>query len=211
MCWSLEISPVDSDIVFAGTDTNCIWKSIDGGKRWRSTSAGFNSMGTADIAVDPKTEISSTPSAAQAAATAVMSRIPVYIKVPDCGETWERVFNNPYYRKKNNKIIKFGKRNLSGKRRIFAGGHGMGAGAVYSDDEGKTWKTMNGISEYVTIDITLLDDTTVLAGTSGGVFVSYDCGENFTQCGPVNGEFIYGNRRPRRQKPLDMRKRKHAL
>ncbi len=188
MCWSLEISPVDSDIVFAGTDTNCIWKSIDGGKRWRSTSAGFNSMGTADIAVDPENGNIVYALGGTGGGYGSYEPYTGIYKSTDCGETWERVFNNPYYRKKNNKIIKFGKRNLSGKRRIFAGGHGMGTGAVYSDDEGKTWKTMNGISEYVTIDITLLDDTTVLAGTSGGVFVSYDNGETFAQCGPVTGE-----------------------
>lgn len=200
MNWALEISPSDSNMMFAGTDTNGLWRSTDGGKSWRSVSAGFNSMGVVDIAVDPEdgktvyalagTGVGRTEKKGDGKYTGIYRSM-------DGGDTWERIFANSYHRISNNRILRFGKRGADGKRRIFAGGHGYAAGAVYSDNDGETWNALAGgaLAELVTRDIVLFDtdvdggdSQTVVFGTSGGIFISTNGGDTVAERSPIAGE-----------------------
>lgn len=189
MSWALAISPENPNLMFAGTDTNGLWKSVDGGKTWRSSSAGFNSMGVADIAFDPENSEIVYALGSTGVGKYDEPNTGIY-KSTDGGDTWKRVFYNKYYRVKNNGIIKFGSRNEKGVRRIFVGGHGKGEGIVYSDDEGASWNRLCGgtFAGYVTRDIALADGgNMVLLGTSGGIYLSEDGGNTFEERSPSSG------------------------
>lgn len=50
---ALAISPVDSDIMYFGTDTSGIWKTQNGGESWYNTNNGYRADGIYDILCDP--------------------------------------------------------------------------------------------------------------------------------------------------------------
>lgn len=186
MCWSMTISESNPDIMFVGTDTNGIWKSTDGGRHWRSSCSGFDIMGTADIAVDPENE-NIVYALGSTGTKKYESPYGGIYKSTDCGESWKLIFANYYYRIKNNPIIKFTKRDKNGVRRIFAGGHGVGAGSVYSDDEGATWSQISDIPIEANVRDVLVHDDLILFATGMGLYASYDNGETFEEIGPEAG------------------------
>jgi hypothetical protein len=51
---AIEIDPINSDIIYAGTPSGGLWKTVDGGSNWYNISDNyFTSLGVSSIAVDP--------------------------------------------------------------------------------------------------------------------------------------------------------------
>ncbi len=50
---SIDVSPLDSDIVIAGTDDSNIWITVDGGQNWENVSNGLPELWTTKVLADP--------------------------------------------------------------------------------------------------------------------------------------------------------------
>lgn len=50
----IAINPVDSNIIWAGSPTGGLWKSIDGGENWTTNTDTFEVIGISDIAINPQ-------------------------------------------------------------------------------------------------------------------------------------------------------------
>ncbi len=53
MVMSIVYSPTNPEIVYIGTDTSAVWKSIDGGQNWHPQFNGFLAKGAVSLGVDP--------------------------------------------------------------------------------------------------------------------------------------------------------------
>lgn len=123
----IAIAPSDPNILFAGTETGAVFKSVDKGLNWKCVSDDLTTYTAGDIAVDP-----TDPNIVYWGTGATG----VFFKTVDGGDTWSLLESFPSTT--SNRIII----NPISGRIITANTNGK---IYYSDDKGITWNVSGGI------------------------------------------------------------------
>lgn len=126
----MAYSPSSPEIMFAGTDTSGIWKSIDGGRNWFSSSVGLGCFGVVGIVCDPL-----NPQIAYAAVCPAVSENTITESTGiyatfDGGKTWNMELKCDFYRKHSQSLFGFANGVL------YASSH---SGNVYRRNNDGTW------------------------------------------------------------------------
>jgi PKD repeat protein len=168
----VRFDPSNPNIVYAGAPSGGLWKSINGGVSWSTSTDKLAVMGISDIAVDPVN--SSTVYIATGDGDATDSYSNGILKTTDGGLTWHATglnFNVIDNRKAYRIII-----NPSNHNMLLAG---TSVGVYKSLDAGVTWaKCMN----VAVRDLAFRpgDTTVVYAITNGAFYRSVNTGNSFT-------------------------------
>jgi photosystem II stability/assembly factor-like uncharacterized protein len=173
----LAVSPVNSEVVYAGSDVGGIFKTTDGGKSWQPSSKGLKNDFVRDVIIDPNN--------ADIIYAATLGGVHKSI---DGGNTWAVMrngfpqvsdydfsapINTLAFDPKNTEIIYagIGNRNTLGKGQIYK-----------SSDSGKYWSLLNKkneISADAVIHSICIDGAKseiIYLGTNRGVYKSVDGG-----------------------------------
>jgi photosystem II stability/assembly factor-like uncharacterized protein len=154
---TLAVHPLDPLTVYAGTANNGIYKTTDGGKRWRSTNKGLRSHFVRSLAIDPKNP--ETVYLGTASNGLYFSR--------DGGENWVWSSAGMNPGESINTIVI----NPIQPSVIYAGS--LVSGVYLSDDKGSTWQPLNeGLETRTILTMAISSDGKVIyAGTQGaGLF-----------------------------------------
>ncbi|RPJ59325.1 MAG: hypothetical protein EHM23_14465 [Acidobacteria bacterium] len=172
---TLVIDPVHSQVLYAGTSHDSLFKSINGAATWDYCANGLGDSGIASLLVDP-----TEPSVLYCGSSG-----PMY-KSTNGGASWTSLFYSPYQSNDSPQGVYQMALDPFDSNVIFAAGHDIsGRGRVYrTTDAGTTWESV-----YVTsfqdspgsaIAIDPVSPTTVYAATfQGGVIKSEDRGETW--------------------------------
>ena len=170
------INPRNPQIVYAGTGSG-VFKSIDGGGRWRAVNVGLTEPYVFDLAVDqrhPATLYAATGSSV--------------FKSTNAGRTW-RATSRPSI---SAIALALHPRNA---RVLYAG---TDEGVYKSSDAGASWRKVTTHPHAVRVYTIALDPqqpATVYAGSGGGVFKSTDAGRSWEKrnLGLMPNETANGN------------------
>ncbi len=159
---SLAVDPTNSSLLHAGTASNGVYKSIDGGGSWNKTNAGLTDMSITSLAIDPV-----TPATVYAGGwTGGLFRS------LDGGVTWNVVLAT-------HKVTAI---TTISSPILYAGT--LDAGVFKSTDGGVTWSASNTGLTRLFVEALVVDPitpTTLYAGTLiGGVFKSTNSGGSWS-------------------------------
>jgi hypothetical protein len=170
----LAIDPQDSNTIYAGTDRDGLFKTVNGGQNWNAVNNGLTSFLVATLAIDPH-----DPSTLYAA----VHRRRVF-KTSDGGLSWSEVNQGlPSYAYVDTLVI-----DPQNPATLYAG--------LYDSDSGHVFKSTNGGESWSAIDtgITVRDilvlaidpqnPNTLFAGGFDTVF-RYQMGERVTRIVPI--------------------------
>ncbi|MFA6271544.1 MAG: hypothetical protein WC693_00355 [Patescibacteria group bacterium] len=157
--------PENKDIIYIGTDSNGIWRTMDRGETW--TAFGVSSGNYSTISIDPLTP--------ETVYTATGSSI---IKTEDDGANWETIYLEP----RSQLIVSVNVDYYDPSRIIAATQDGQ---IIESIDSGETWTTLNSDSPLKTTIKRLYvntSDTRIIYAVSldQGIYKSTDKGSNWT-------------------------------
>ena len=162
---SIAIDPVDPQIIYAGT-WHLPWKTVDGGKHWTNMKEGIiDDSDVFSIIVDPKDS-----------KTVYASACSGIYKSQTGGEKFQKIQGIPSTARRT-RVLMQDPKNLN---IVFAG---TTEGLWRTVDSGATWQRTTG--PEVIINDVFVDPTNtsrmMLATDRGGVLVSNDGGNSFTQ------------------------------
>jgi uncharacterized protein (TIGR03437 family) len=145
--------------LFAGTVGAGVFRSTNGGLSWEKASKNLTAMAIYSLAATGATTLAGTGGNG------------IYLST-DKGESWTAITSGvpPYAWISAFAII---------NNTIFAGTDGFGI--LRSTEQGRRWESVNtGLSNWGVLALAA-SDTTLFAGTYGGVFRSIDRGQNWTR------------------------------
>ena len=168
--FAIAVDPSAAQTIYAGTQRNGLFKTIDGGSNWNAINAGLNSFDIRAIAIDPVTT----------STVYVGSSGEGVFRSVNGGASWTAVNNGVT----SNDIRSIAIDPLTTST-IYAGS--FGGGLFKSTDGGTTWSPINSgltSSDIQTIAIDPVNPSIVYVGTQfDGVFKSVDGGGSWT---PIN-------------------------
>lgn len=179
---SVEVSPVDTNVIFIGTPSGGLWKTINGGNSWEPLTDDLPAIGVSDIAIDP------TNPQVMYIATGDNNFINTYsigvLKSLDGGDTWNTTG-----------LSSFVSQTINIRRMLI---HPTNPNTLWvatttellrTDDGGDNWYTvMNGAMRDVELDPN--DPMIMYAATNGGFYKSIDGGQNFNPSGLLENSGI---------------------
>ncbi len=171
----VSVSPLDNDILWAGTDDGKVWRSSDFGANWTDVTPVGPAYWVTDIAPDPFD--------AQTAYLTVTGyrtgdRLPYLRVTRDLGQTWQDLSAGLPQVPLNTVLA-----DSDWHGRIFVGSD---VGVHVSDDGGQTWSILRGgMPVLVVMDVYRHDPSLSLyAATHGRGMFTYD----LNQLGPADGD-----------------------
>ncbi len=164
----LEIDPNNSQILYVGTQSLGILRSVDGSDNWVRDISNFTNVD--DIVINPN-------DSEELYITAVVGGIGKIMKTTDGGAAWQEVFTQ---RTSGARMLSLAMdRNNS---RILYAGDTLG-GIYKSDDAGATWKTLlwadSGVNK-IEID-SVITSKVYFVTVSSGALRTDDAGGNFIE------------------------------
>lgn len=172
--FAMEISPVNSKLVFFGTDTSGIWKSEDGGNTWRSSSVGLGNLGTVAILCDKNNEdivYAAVCPNQTGYPTKVNDKTGIYVSY-DKGATWNLEQRLDFYRHHTKSLFAYHNNT------IYCAGHN---GDIYKRLSKGSWELVYDYDGEMIYNFYISNDKFYLATKDNGVMISEDFGESFTK------------------------------
>ncbi|HET9299862.1 MAG TPA: hypothetical protein VFO11_07940, partial [Candidatus Polarisedimenticolaceae bacterium] len=172
---ALAVSPVDRDVLWAGTDTGRLWVSETRGASWTEVSPPGLTAWIVDVEPDP---VDARRAYVALNGNRTGDRAPHIQETSDRGATWvDRAGDLPQV--PVNTLVA----DRDWRGRLFAG---TDLGAYVSDDGGASWSAMRGgMPRVVVMDLVRHQGTqTLFAGTYGRSLYTYALG----QLGPADGD-----------------------
>ncbi len=172
---ALAVSPVDRDVLWAGTDTGRLWVSETRGASWTDVSPPGLVAWIVDIEPDP---VDATRAYVALNGNRTGDRAPHIQETNDLGATWaDRAADLPQV--PVNTLVA----DRDWRGRLFAG---TDLGAYVSDDGGASWSALRGgMPHVVVMDLVRHQGTqTLFAATYGRSLYTYALG----QLGPADGD-----------------------
>lgn len=179
---TIRVSPFDENIVLAGTDTNGIWKSNDGGNYWYNTGGSdFEFMYIADIFFDKKNQNCVYMISSEAMSNSSLTTNAGVYKSEDNGKSWKHVLNIFVSSLFTDKLI---------ASDANGGIYVAGDDGVYNTiDGGESWKKISTFElngEKVQSISVSSDASTILVSYSGnteksGLYISKDGGATWNK------------------------------
>ena len=157
-CLDLKENSDKSLTLFAGTRTNGVFRSTNGGKNWLAVNSGLTKPYIYTLFINGHNIYAGTDSGA--------------FRSSDDGESWIAI-NNGFEIKKIFRVYTF---DVSEKY-LFAGTNSHGV--FRSSDNGENWFAVNSGVTNLQINCLLHYGKYLFAGTYGGIFVSTDDGDNW--------------------------------
>ncbi|MFQ5906259.1 MAG: T9SS type A sorting domain-containing protein [bacterium] len=182
----VAVDPTDGNIVYvcnsgpwnAGMDDG-VYKSTDGGINWSNNWTFSDTAELHSVAVAP-----SDPNIIFAGGNKWLQPFGTRIwKSTDAGATWSLVYDNPAKQFVDVGTIAV---NPLNPMVAYAGARANGStiiGVLKTTDGGATWNEVNtGLTNLSIMSLAIdpTDTTRVLAATAGGVFITNDCGANWS-------------------------------
>lgn len=171
--FSMAYSPIDADIIFFGTDTSGIWKSVDGGSDWRISSSGLGCFGTVNIFCS-KTDVNTVYAAVCPNSTDNHTKITdatgIYASY-DGGASWTLEQQTGYYRHHSETLFAYLGDTL------YAASHD---GKLYKNISKGSWEL---VYEYdgTVYNLYTAGDKLILSTSANGILVSSDSGATWTE------------------------------
>jgi len=174
---TIAFDPTDNNIIWVGSPSGGLWKSIDGGESWTTSTDNWPSLGVSDIAIDPTNN--QIMYIATGDADAQQSQSLGVLKSTDGGTTWgftglnfelnetrqtARILIDPIY----SDYLSVSTNN----------------GIYLTDDAGNTWTKSTGTDGISFRSLVYkADNTDVIfaGGLNGGIYKSEDYGQSFTE------------------------------
>ncbi len=161
----VAVSPLDDQILWAGTDNGHVWATDDGGTSWSRVNPPGLDLWVTDIVCDPY-----DARAAYLSVTGYRAGDPLpYLRsTTDLGATWSDLsVGLPQV------PVNSVEADPDAKGRLFVG---TDVGVWVTDDAGATWSAMNGdLPTVVVLDLhTHAPTRTIYAGTHGRSIYAYD-------------------------------------
>ena len=178
---SIAVHPTDPNTVWIAAASGGIWKSTDGGGSWDPKFDFQNTASVGAIVVDPNNPDILLAGTGEGANTSVYSGTGLY-KSTDGGDTWNILALAD--------VSSFNKIHIhpSDSDFIVAGGFGRSAGLWISTDGGNTWE--NKLERQITdVSIDPNDKNRIVCGVSGGIYITSNGGNSFSQ---IAGQNING-------------------
>jgi photosystem II stability/assembly factor-like uncharacterized protein len=201
---ALAIDPVDGNFLLWCTDVGGLFRSLDGGKTWEPSNVGFDSRGSAGVAIDPYNPARAVVVAANSAPT---QRNGVYLTT-DMASSWKQVLPIKMSATRDmRRQIAYDPSSydpeLGYTKTIYwstlsndpahnpAWGETMSQPAFYkSGDGGETWQKLPG-GEVAADAILAVHPTKgwIYAGTPKGLIISKDGGKSWSHAlsGKITG------------------------
>lgn len=170
----LAVHPTNSEVVFAGTKHEGIYKTSDGGQTWEEKNTGLNYKYIASIEIDPL-----DPNKMFAIAGEIFGSSFVF-KSENGGESWEEEKSLSDYR--TAKALKIAPSNPN---LVYVAG---GTEVFISKDAGKSWsqkKEFTDVSAILDIAVDPKNPDKLIVGYTNGVLLSFDGGDTWKRS--VNG------------------------
>jgi photosystem II stability/assembly factor-like uncharacterized protein len=181
----IAFDPRDTDIIWVGAPTGGLWKSMDGGQTWTTTTDHLPNLGVSDILIHPQNPdiIYIATGDKQRGSTLSFG----VMKSLDGGQTWQFTGLNPHVTEK----CKIGQMLMhpdDPETILLAANKGI----YKTTDGGDTWiKKASG--DFFDIEVNAAHSSTWYASRAGtGVYRSIDSGENWTRL--TNGLPVPSNR-----------------
>ena len=155
---TIDISPLDSDIILAGTDDGRLWTTRDGGNNWQDASTGALPRRWVTAVIADVTD----PAIVYATYSGYRynSNQSHIFKSSDLGRTWEDISGNLPDIPVNDFLIR------PGDHRLFAA---TDIGVFFSSDEGATWEVISGnLPNVVVTDLDYHEPTDMLVAATYG-------------------------------------------
>ncbi|RLD65601.1 MAG: glycosyl hydrolase, partial [Bacteroidetes bacterium] len=166
----VEVDPNNSNIIYVGTSSGGIWKSVNGGTSWNTTTDDLAVLGVSAIAVNPSN--SSEILIGTGDRDSWASQSIGILRSIDGGTTWNAsgmYFGQGYYN--INKILY----NPQNNNTVFAA---SSYGVHRSTDGGNNWTSVYSNNEVKDLEFKS-GDTTVLYGSGARFVKSIDAGLSF--------------------------------
>lgn len=172
---AIAVSPIDTAVVWAGTDDGHLWVTSDGGTNWSEATPPGPKYWITDIAADPR---SASGAFVAASGARLGDPAPSVRRTRDLGATWEDVTGDL-------PGVPVGAVHVDTDwvGRVFAG---TDLGVFVTDDGGVTWSDMRaGMPYVVVLDLVRHETSDVLfAGTHGRSMFAFD----LAQLGVADGD-----------------------
>ena len=172
---AITVDPNNSDIIYACAASGGVWKSIDGGQTWNTTTDNMTILGTSDIAINPEN------SNILYLGTGDRDSFDTYgigvLKSTDAGTTWQPtgLYNDdPNY----SFIINCLAINPENPEIILAG---TSNGLFLSENAGDEWEEVINYGSFKQIKFNPLNSNTVFASDEQHLYRSFNGGEEFTE------------------------------
>jgi len=172
---AITVDPNNSDIIYACASSGGVWKSIDAGQTWNTTTDDMIVLGTSDIAINPQN------SNILYLATGDRDGFDTYgvgvLKSTDAGATWQPT---GFYNDTPDDlfIVNCLAINPENPDIILAGTNN---GLYRTDDGGTEWEQIIVYGNFKQIKINPHNPNTVYLTDAHYFYKSYDSGETFTQ------------------------------
>lgn len=176
MVHSIVYSSMNASILYLGTDTSQVWKSVDGGVTWQSKNKGFRANGARSIIVDPlNSNIAFAIGFLGPSYKAAMpygDRLQGVYRTINGGETWQLVREADFYRQvaKGN-LLAYGPSSSAQQKTtiIYAGSYEEGL--LLSEDGGESWRVVGFEGVHISeIKMNPSDSDELFVATESGLF-----------------------------------------
>ncbi len=174
----ITFHPNDPDIFYVGAPSGGVWKTINGGDDWATTTDQLPALGVSDIAVNPlDPDILYMVTGDKDGGNTCPTYSFGILKSTDAGETWNAtgLQHSTSSQQRMRRILV----NPSNPDILITAG---GPGIFRSTDAGETWEEIR-TGDFFDLEFKVDDPNVVFACSGSSVFKSTDSGLSFTQVG----------------------------